>query len=132
MWGYPNRAKGWWITDGWKKGVRNGYFSIESWSFSWSVSQSLKNYLDTSKRGLTAVQVKDYSQLEIGDVIFYDFQGDGRIDHSTIVTSMVNGEPFIHAHTVNSADRYFDYSNSYAYTPNTKYYFYHINDRISE
>lgn len=128
MSGSPNRAKGWWITDGWKKGIRNGYYSNETWSYSWSVSQSLKNLFDNAKTGLTAKRVDSPSLLEIGDVIFYDFQGDGRIDHSTIVTSMINGEPYIHAHTVNSADRYYDYSNSYAYTPNTKYYFYKIDN----
>lgn len=70
MRGFSSRTKGWWIRDDWKKGVRNGYYSIESWSYSWSVAQSLKNYLDTSKIGLTAKQVNDFSLLEIGDVIF--------------------------------------------------------------
>lgn len=38
--------------------------------------------LVTSKRGLQAIRVMDPAQLEIGDVIFYDFEGDGRIDLS--------------------------------------------------
>ncbi|TSI05965.1 amidase domain-containing protein [Lysinibacillus sp. BW-2-10] len=129
MSGYPNRARGWWITDGWKSGRgTGGYYSNETWSYSWTVSSSLRWYLESAKSGLTAKRVQSPSELNIGDVIFYDFQGDGRIDHSTIVTSIVNGVPYIHAHTVNSQDRHYDYSNSHAYTPNTKYYFFKIDD----
>ena len=45
--------------------------------------------LVTSKRGLQAIRVMDPAHIEIGDVIFYDFEGDGRIDFSTIVTRCV-------------------------------------------
>ncbi|MEK9196955.1 amidase domain-containing protein [Ureibacillus sp. 179-F W5.1 NHS] len=128
MSGAPNRGKGWWITDGWRRGSGNGYYSNETWSYSWSVSHSFRLYLENAKSGLTAKRVQSPSELEIGDVICYDFQGNGVIDHTTIVTSMVNGVPYIHAHTVDSADRHYDYSNSYAYTPNTKYYFFKIDD----
>ena len=44
MWGYPNREKGWWIQGG-------------TWSLSWSTSHSLRWYLGTSKKGLTATRV---------------------------------------------------------------------------
>ena len=113
MYGYPNRSKGWWLQGG-------------TWSFSWSVAHSLRWFIDSSKQGLRAKRVMNASELQIGDVIFYDFQGDGRIDHSTIVTSMHNGEPYVHAHTSNSADRHYSYLDSTAYTPNMTYYFYHI------
>jgi len=127
MTGMPNRSKGWWITDGWQTG-RPRQFARETWSYSWSVAQAFKLHLDNSKSGLTAKRVSSPSELTIGDVICYDFEGDGRINHTTIVTTMVNGVPYIHAHTVNSADRLFDYRNSRAYTPNTIYYYYKISD----
>ena len=41
MHGAPNREFGWWIQG-------------STWSFSWSVSHSLRWYLASSKRGLTA------------------------------------------------------------------------------
>ena len=127
MWGAPNRGRGWWITGGWRSG-REGHYPNETWSYSWSVSHSLRWYLETSKRGLTAKQVSSVSELEIGDVIFYDFQGIGVINHSTIVTSIRNGIPHVHAHTNNSENRPYQYTNSGAYTPNIKYYFYKISD----
>ena len=113
MRGYPDRSRGWWIQGG-------------SWSYSWSVAHSLRWYLETSNQGLRAERVYDPSELEIGDVIFYDFAGDGRIDHSTIVTSMQNGVPYVNAHTSDSINRHYAYTDSTAYTPNIQYYYFHI------
>ena len=115
MYGHPNRSSGWWMQGG-------------TWSYSWSVAHSLRWFMESSKKGLRARRVMDPSQLEIGDVIFYDFEGDGRINHSTIVTSMRRGVPYVHAHTSNSADRPYQYEDSTAYTPNITYYFYNITE----
>lgn len=118
MWGYPNRERGWWIRGG-------------NWSFSWSVSHSLRWYLAGSKKGLTAVQVRSAAELDIGDVILYDFQGDGRYDHSTIVTAKDGDEPLVNAHTYNVQHRHWAYKDSYAYSPNATYVFFKINDYFS-
>lgn len=119
MRGMPNRAQGWWML-----GLN------ERWSYSWTVAHSMRWYLQGSTSGLTAKRVFSPYELEIGDVILYDFQGDGRIDHSTIVTSIVDGEPYIHAHTTNSANRHYSYIDSTAYTVQMQYYYFKINDRF--
>lgn len=80
MRGMPNRSQGWWMVG-----------LPERWSYSWSVAHSLRWYLETSTKGLMATRVYSISELELGDVIFYDFTGDGRIDHSTIVTRIEEG-----------------------------------------
>lgn len=116
--GYPHREKGWWMGGG-------------TWSFSWSVSHSLRWYLEGSKQGLKAKKVSSPDQLQPGDVIFYDFSGDGRIDHSTIVTSMHGGVPYVNAHTNNSRNRHWSYTSSPAYTPAIKYLFFHIEENTS-
>lgn len=113
MWGAPNRSMGWWLQNG-------------TWSFSWSVAHSLRWYLQTSNRGLQAVRVYSPAELALGDVIFYDFTGDGRVDHSTIVTNIENGVPYVNAHTSNSINRHYAYVDSTAYTPNIQYFYYHI------
>ena len=100
MRGQPNRERGWWL-------------SSETWSLSWSTPHSLRWYLAGSTKGLQATQVNSPDQLMPGDLIFYDFQGDGRYDHSTIVTSVQNGVPYVNAHT-----------------PRTKYIFFHIKDKF--
>ena len=113
---YPNRGKGWWM--------RNN-----NWSYSWSIANSLRLYLSGSTIGLRAKQVDSPDQLLLGDVICYDFEGDGRFNHNTIVTGKdVFGMPLVNAHTFNSRMRYWAYEDSTAYTPNIKYKFFTIVD----
>ncbi|XJZ27956.1 amidase domain-containing protein [Bacillota bacterium Lsc_1132] len=114
--GYPNRSKGWWLMN-------------HNWSYSWAVANSLRLYLSTSRVGLRAREVSSPDQLSLGDVICYDFQGDGRFDHNTIVTGKdAYGMPLVNAHTYNSRMRYWAYEDSSAYTPNIKYKFFAIYD----
>ncbi|WP_026583265.1 amidase domain-containing protein [Bacillus sp. J33] len=116
MRGYPNRGKGWWMRS-------------ENWSFSWSVANSMRWYLPGSKTGLRAKEVSSPDQLLLGDVICYDFQGDGRFDHTTLVTGKdAAGMPLVNAHTYNCRMRYWAYEDSTAYTPNIKYKFFSITD----
>jgi hypothetical protein len=116
MRGYPNRGAGWWLQK-------------NNWSYSWAVANSLKLYLANSKSGLRAREVSSPNQLLLGDVICYDFEGDGRFNHNTIVTGKdANGMPLVNAHTYNSRMRYWAYEDSSAYTPKIKYKFYSIID----
>ncbi|SEN09735.1 Putative amidase domain-containing protein [Mesobacillus persicus] len=116
MQGYSDRAKGWWM--------RNN-----NWSYSWSVANSMRWYLPGSNVGLKAKEVSNPSQLSPGDVICYDFQGDGRFDHTTIVTAKdADGMPLVNAHTTNSRKRYWAYEDSTAYTPDIKYKFFTVVD----
>lgn len=116
MTGYPNRTKGWWMQN-------------NNWSYSWSVAHALRWYLPRAKSGLRAVEVKSPEELLLGDVICYDFEGDGRINHTTIVTAKdAHGMPLVNAHTANSRMRYWDYEDSTAYTPNIQYTFLSIVD----
>ncbi|WP_078381732.1 amidase domain-containing protein [Sutcliffiella halmapala] len=117
MVGYPNKSSGWWM--------RNN-----SWSYTWTVAHALRWYLPSAKSGIKGKEVSRAEQLKPGDVICYDFQGDGRFDHNTIVVAKdPNGEPLVNAHTYNSRMRYWKYEDSTAYTPNIKYKFFHILDR---
>jgi hypothetical protein len=114
MTGYPNRGKGWWLRG-------NNY------SYSWAVANSLRLYLANPHNALMAREVSSPDQLLLGDVICYDFQGDGRYDHNTFVTGRdAYGMPLVNAHTYNSRQRYWAYEDSSAYTPNIKYKFFTI------
>ncbi|MDN3018861.1 amidase domain-containing protein [Paenibacillus sp. BSR1-1] len=116
MRGYPNRGTGWWMQN-------------HNWSYSWAIANSLRLYLAKSTAGLRAKEVSSPDQLLLGDVICYDFEGDGRFNHNTIVTAKdANGMPLVNAHTYNSRMRYWAYEDSSAYTPNIKYRFFHILD----
>jgi len=113
------RESGWWY-----KGYVNG---SEMWSYSWAVSNALERYLTHSTRGLTATVVERPEQLQLGDVVLYDWDGDGRYQHSTIVTAFdAGGMPLVNAHTVASRHRFWDYRDSYAWTERTTYRLFHI------
>ncbi|OIJ17056.1 hypothetical protein BKP37_00510 [Anaerobacillus alkalilacustris] len=114
MTGHPKRNKGWWY--------RN-----KNWSFSWAVAHSLRWHLSGSKAGLRAKEVSKPEELLKGDVICYDFSGDGRWQHTTIVVAKdENNMPLVNAQTTNSRMRYWAYEDSTAWTPNIKYKFFHI------
>lgn len=116
MRGYPRPGNGWWMQG-------------NKWSFSWTVAHSMRLYLPSSKLGLRAREVGSAEMLKLGDVICYDFQGDGRFDHTTIVTGHdADGMPLVNAHTYNSRMRYWAYEDSTAYTPKMKYKFFTIMD----
>jgi hypothetical protein len=116
------RESGWWY-----KGRSGGR---ELWSYSWSVAHALHWYLMSGRTdGLSADQVGSAQELTIGDVICYDFDGDGRFEHSTVVTGADGaGMPLVNAHTSNAQARYWDYKDSYAWTDRTVYRFFHIRD----
>ncbi|MFO7291012.1 Putative amidase domain-containing protein [Planifilum fulgidum] len=110
----PVRDRGWW-------------YRRDLWSYSWAVAHSLQWYLAKGGGPMRAVQVSRPEELLPGDIICYDWDGDGRWDHNTIVTAKdPAGMPLVNAHTVNSRHRYWDYRDSYAWTPNTRYRFYRI------
>jgi len=118
------RDSGWWY-----KGRSGGR---ELWSYSWAVSHALQSYLARgSTSGLQAVQVESPADLTLGDVIVYDWDGNGRFQHSTIVTAFDSkGMPLVNANTTASRHRYWDYRDSYAWTERTRYRFFHIADEF--
>lgn len=116
MRGAPNRSQGWW-------------YNTSNWSYSWAVAHSLRWYLSGSTTGLKGKEMKTAAELIPGDVICYDFEGDDRWNHNTIVVAKdANGEPLVNAHTSNSRNRYWSYEDSTAWTPNIAYKFFRIGE----
>lgn len=116
MRGAPNRSEGWW-------------FQNDNWSYSWSVAHSFRWYLSGSNSGLKGKELEDPSELLPGDVICYDFEGDGKWNHTTIVVEKdKDGMPLVNAHTNNSRHRYWSYEDSYAWTEDCNYKFFRIGE----
>jgi hypothetical protein len=111
------KTRGWWMRGG-KAGT---------WSFSWSVAHSLYLLLKSGKAPMYAEQKHAAEELLPGDVICYDFNGDGRFQHNTIVVAKDEfNMPLVNAHTSNSQLRPWEYLDSTAYTPQIRYAFFHI------
>ncbi|SHG20243.1 amidase domain-containing protein [Ornithinibacillus halophilus] len=116
MRGAPNRNQGWW-------------YQGDNWSFSWAVAHSLRWYLSGSTQGLKGREMNSPEELTLGDVICYDFEGDGRWDHTTIVVAKdAYGMPLVNAHTDNSRHRYWSYEDSTAWTENIQYKYFKIGE----
>ncbi|USG64706.1 amidase domain-containing protein [Brevibacillus ruminantium] len=112
------KGRGWWM---------RGNGTEANWSFSWSVAHSLYLLLKSGGPPLRAVQVSSVEELEPGDIICYDFNGDGRFQHNTIVVAKDEGQvPLVNANTTNSRMRYWEYRDSTAYTPDIRYAFFRI------
>jgi hypothetical protein len=120
-----SRGSGWWY-----QGLSAD--DDEQWSFSWAVSNMLQQYLSQPRyEDLRATQVYQATDLDKGDVIFYDWDGEGLYHHTTFVVGHdQNGQPIVDANTVPSYHRYWEYRDSYAWTTNTQYKFFHIEDEM--
>ncbi|GMA63227.1 amidase domain-containing protein [Alicyclobacillus fastidiosus] len=118
MTGIGKRDSGWWVQN--RKG---------SWSYSWATSNALYRYL---RRKVGAKLVSTPSELKMGDLVFYDWNGSGTYHHSTIVTDFDDsGNPLVNAHTDPSYHRPYTYYDSRAWTERTKYAFVHLPDQPS-
>ena len=106
-----NPATGWWHGAG-------------AWSYSWAVANALHRYLTDSG---AAVSRERAARLHTGDIIAYDFNGDGTFDHTAVVVGRDDaGEPLVAAHDHASVDRPWRYEDSPAHTPAIRYTFLHI------
>ncbi|HBZ83659.1 MULTISPECIES: amidase domain-containing protein [Brevibacillus] len=111
------KGKGWWIRTG----------KSADWSYSWTVAHSLYLLLKSGGPPMRAVAKPSAADLVPGDIICYDFNGDGRFQHNTIVVAKdANQMPLVNAHTTDSRMRYWAYEDSTAYTPQMRYAFFHI------
>ncbi len=112
-----SRAVGWWYR------FPTGGQSA-NWSYSWSTANALVQWL---LYRLHAEVVPQARELKIGDLIFYDWTGNGKFGHSAIVVDFdASGAPLVNAHTDASYHRHYAYLDSRAWTPNTRYLYVHI------
>lgn len=123
QWDTGRTDMGWWYRH------RGG--PQDQWSLSWAVAHSLRWYLAGSRQALQAEQASDPRLLVPGDVIHYDFDGDGVWEHTTVVVGLdQGGEPLVNAHTAPSRRRPWRYADSPAWTSRTRYLFWHVLDRF--
>lgn len=98
-----------------------------TWSYTWAVAHSLYQFLKRGGPTGKTREVSDISQLTRGDVICYDWEGDNRWNHNTIITAFdAAGMPLVNARTISRQHFPWDYRQSYAWTPKTRYAFLHI------
>jgi hypothetical protein len=75
------------------------YYSDKKPSYAWGVANSFYNHFKTR-----AEQTRDYWKLEVGDVVNADFDHDGDIEHSAIVTRVDHSGVYVTQHTTDKKD----------------------------
>lgn len=75
------------------------YYSDEKPSYAWGVANSFyKHFKDRAE------QVKNWRELSVGDVVNIDFDRDGDIEHSAIVTRVGPFDVYVTQHTTDKKD----------------------------
>ena len=116
-----DRASGWWFHRG-PEGKEN------NWSFSWTTSHGLYRFLMNQ---VGATRIHSAQELKVGDVILYDWSGQGTFHHSAIVSDFDHrGDPLVNAHSDSSWHRHYLYLDSRAWTAQTRYAFLHLPDVV--
>ncbi len=82
----------------WKKSSY-WYYSDNKPSYSWGVSNSFYKHFE-----LRAKPVQRISDLQVGDVVQADINGDGRIDHAALVTKVTPTGVYVTQHTTDRKD----------------------------
>lgn len=82
----------------------------DTWSYSWAVAHDQAYHLSRNAdvdehRGTYVASATD---LEVGDSIYYDLDGDGILDHSAIVVLIQNDQPYVNYHTTDTYHRHWD------------------------
>lgn len=78
-----------------KRGDSHYWWRIGTWkggySYSWAAAQNNANFLGLNPGSW----LTSFSQALPGDVVYYDEHRDGKIDHTSVVTRVKNGRPFV-------------------------------------
>ncbi|GGJ13655.1 hypothetical protein GCM10010885_23710 [Alicyclobacillus cellulosilyticus] len=113
---------GWWCA--WPAGGSG----TPGWSDSWGSADRLCAYLLQEAGGELASGPRE---LKVGDLVFYDWNGQGFYQHVAVVTDFDGrGDPLVNAHAAASFRRHFLYLDSPAWTPRTRYAFVHLPDAV--
>ncbi len=97
----------------------------DTWSDSWSVSETLHTFI-LNFNGGNGYDVGSAYELSLGDIIFYDWDANGVQNHAALVTLIQNGTPYVSAHDSDRHNVLWDLS-AYPHDPRTLYTFTHLN-----
>ncbi|WP_258109828.1 amidase domain-containing protein [Alicyclobacillus sp. SP_1] len=119
---------GWWCQFARGKGEGVAHVSSDSVpepsSEAWNRPGRLYEHL-TYHRG--AVPLSSSSDLLIGDLVFYDWTGSGKVQHVAMVTDFdAAGRPLVNAHSLDCQYRLYTMSDSLAWSDKCRYRFLRI------
>ena len=103
----------------------------DTYSFSWASSHSFRWYFSSQSGAKFARVIAEPWQLEPGDVICYDWSGDGLWQHTAIVAACDRtGQPLVNCHTPNGYHKNWRLKDALEWTKDTTYLFIKIKDHF--
>ncbi|SFS82635.1 amidase domain-containing protein [Marininema halotolerans] len=78
------------------------FYSDKKPSLTWGVAHSLFKHMKYVRKAEQATRPSD---LEVGDIVNADFEKDGRIDHSVVITKIKHGIIYATYHTSDNKDK---------------------------
>ncbi|SMH30403.1 IPT/TIG domain-containing protein [Rathayibacter oskolensis] len=96
------------IARGWAMDGEWNYSSTGGYSSAWASSTAFNSYLAAHPERATPLSNAQRDQVEVGDVVQFDWDGSGDWDHTGIVTA-VDGDTILYSsHTVDNFDQSID------------------------
>ena len=77
------------------------YYDSKQPSMTWTVAHSFYRHMKLTRQ---AVNESSSSKVKVGDIISVDFEDDGRMNHSVIITKIKNGKIYATYHTTDRKD----------------------------
>ena len=80
---------------------RGNFVCAKAWSLAHEQYKYFKQHYTVKEYKIKSVNdiKKTASKVKIGDLLYFDFTSDGKIDHSTIITRTVKSDIFYNGHT---------------------------------
>lgn len=96
------------IARGWEMDAEWSYSSTGGYSTAWASSTAFNSYLAAHPERATPLTDAQRDQVEVGDVVQFDWDGSGDWDHTGVVTS-VDGDTILYSsHTADNFDQSID------------------------
>lgn len=119
-------ARGWEMTPMWGQAFRNGKME---YTRAWINSTGFKEFLTKHPELATAVAYEDRSKIVVGDVVQFDWDNSGDRDHTAIISGIrEDGTLLVSSHSPSAFDWPLDEVILSSFSPNTKTYFWHLNE----
>lgn len=78
------------------------FYSDEKPSLTWGLAHSFYKHMKDIRKAQNATWPSD---LQVGDIISVDFEGDGDINHSVVITKIENGQIYATYHSSDNKDK---------------------------
>ncbi len=114
-------ARGWGTTPDWFNNAQ------EDWAAAFVHVPSFDEWLSARPEyGATRLTMAQSAEVKIGDIVMFDWDGDGSLDHAQVVSRVIRDQILMVGHDLNSTHRSIDLALAQQGTPAAQVFFWSI------